>query len=372
MGISENIFWVSYSIIIILSFLGLIIPFLQKDTLLFGSRIPAEMVNHFEIRQLKKNYKQVYITAEIPFLIIVWMFLYNFNGKLFFTFIIFAQVALMLLIYAVYNRRAKEIKNTLLKQGKINPGKEVRMVDTEFREGKYLISAFWFIPSVLILFANIAILLVSYGNIPDRIGQHFNMRGETTLTVQKTLFHVLHIPLNSFIVLAVFVFAYYSIKRSKQEIDSHAPESSKLKNRHFRLIWSDYSVIACTAMITWLFFLSLYMNRLLEIPAGIFEIINIALPLLIFFSALVLAVRTGQSGSKIKVNVPETGTGMNSVDDDRYWKLGAFYFNPNDPAIFVEKRYGVGWTINFGRPAAVAIIIVLVAVMIIIKLLSGK
>jgi uncharacterized membrane protein len=37
------------------------------------------------------------------------------------------------------------------------------------------------------------------------------------------------------------------------------------------------------------------------------------------------------------------------IDDDRYWKLGAFYYNPEDPSIFVEKRFGIGWTLNFAR-----------------------
>lgn len=30
------------------------------------------------------------------------------------------------------------------------------------------------------------------------------------------------------------------------------------------------------------------------------------------------------------------------------WK-GIFYVNPDDPALFVPKRYGIGWTLNFGN-----------------------
>lgn len=37
-------------------------------------------------------------------------------------------------------------------------------------------------------------------------------------------------------------------------------------------------------------------------------------------------------------------------DDDRYWIGGVFYNNPDDPAILVPKRYGMGWTVNFGNP----------------------
>jgi uncharacterized membrane protein len=35
---------------------------------------------------------------------------------------------------------------------------------------------------------------------------------------------------------------------------------------------------------------------------------------------------------------------------DKCWKLGLLYFNRNDPAVLVEKRFGIGWTVNFGNP----------------------
>lgn len=55
------------------------------------------------------------------------------------------------------------------------------------------------------------------------------------------------------------------------------------------------------------------------------------------------------------------------ADDDIYW-LHGFYNNPNDPRINVEKRFGIGFTINLGNPKAKGIVIVtaaLVAAMLI-------
>lgn len=37
-------------------------------------------------------------------------------------------------------------------------------------------------------------------------------------------------------------------------------------------------------------------------------------------------------------------------DDDRYWFGDFFYNNPDDPAVFVPKRYGMESTVNFGNP----------------------
>src|SRR5437588_2693953 len=44
-------------------------------------------------------------------------------------------------------------------------------------------------------------------------------------------------------------------------------------------------------------------------------------------------------------------------DDDRYWYAGFFYNNPDDPALFVPKRFGLGWTMNFGHAQAKLVLI---------------
>jgi uncharacterized membrane protein len=38
--------------------------------------------------------------------------------------------------------------------------------------------------------------------------------------------------------------------------------------------------------------------------------------------------------------------------EDRYWRAGLFYFNPDDPVLFIEKRIGIGYDLNFGNPWA--------------------
>ncbi len=46
-----------------------------------------------------------------------------------------------------------------------------------------------------------------------------------------------------------------------------------------------------------------------------------------------------------------TPPGTISRDDARYWLGGVIYNNPDDPDLFVPKRFGIGMTVNFGRPA---------------------
>ncbi len=57
-------------------------------------------------------------------------------------------------------------------------------------------------------------------------------------------------------------------------------------------------------------------------------------------------------------------------DDDRYWYGGFFYNNPDDPAMFVPKRYGLGWTVNFGNPKGRLIFIGMLLIPLVIALLG--
>ncbi|HYO83302.1 MAG TPA: DUF5808 domain-containing protein [Bryobacteraceae bacterium] len=76
-------------------------------------------------------------------------------------------------------------------------------------------------------------------------------------------------------------------------------------------------------------------------------------PALIAVAAMgmVLAlVYSGQGGTRMSesqslLNHPPVG---DRTPDD-FWKLGMFYYNPDDPSFIVEKRFGIGWTWNFGH-----------------------
>ena len=62
----------------------------------------------------------------------------------------------------------------------------------------------------------------------------------------------------------------------------------------------------------------------------------------------VLLVRWQSQGLAAHAAAGHPGDGT----PDACWKLGLFYYNPDDAAVFVEKRIGFGYTVNFARPAA--------------------
>lgn len=52
--------------------------------------------------------------------------------------------------------------------------------------------------------------------------------------------------------------------------------------------------------------------------------------------------------------------------DPKHWKLLVFYFNRAEPRLFVPKRTGLPFTINFARPSAWVIIAMILAIVIIL------
>jgi uncharacterized membrane protein len=44
------------------------------------------------------------------------------------------------------------------------------------------------------------------------------------------------------------------------------------------------------------------------------------------------------------------------------WRFRHLYFNPNDPALFVPARQGVGWTVNFGQARAIGMMLLVLSI----------
>ena len=80
----------------------------------------------------------------------------------------------------------------------------------------------------------------------------------------------------------------------------------------------------------------------------------------IVVGSIALSVVYGQAGSRVFKRMQ--GDVPLLADDDEHWKLGLFYVNHDDASLFLPERFGIGWTMNFARPATWAIILGGVAV----------
>ena len=73
----------------------------------------------------------------------------------------------------------------------------------------------------------------------------------------------------------------------------------------------------------------------------------------------------------LSILLPLLGRTARRQPDD-HWK-GFFYCNPEDPQLLVPKRYGIGYTLNFGNPwswALLAMILVMLALPVVLSVVS--
>lgn len=84
--------------------------------------------------------------------------------------------------------------------------------------------------------------------------------------------------------------------------------------------------------------------------------------------ALILFLPHPRSWTKARIRADSEPTPVMFRDDDQYW-YGFFYNNPDDPAMFVPKRFGLGWTLNFGHPRAKLFLITILVLMLVLGVL---
>ena len=76
----------------------------------------------------------------------------------------------------------------------------------------------------------------------------------------------------------------------------------------------------------------------------------------VIFGNLIRIVKGyGQGGALLEEGAIETPL-TNGLADNARWVWGLFYVDRDDPSIMVEKRFGIGYTLNYGNRTAILIV----------------
>ncbi|WP_249872769.1 DUF1648 domain-containing protein [Oceanobacillus saliphilus] len=345
------------------------IPYWTRRTESFGISIPEEIYNTKELKALRNRYAVftgiLSLMTSFIFLISSLVLSHEFVMSILFTVSIVLYIIISFLIYLKFHREMKRMKE---KENWSKEKSQQVFIDIRFRNHRLTHSNLWFIISFLIAIITFVITIQSYQQIPERIPMQYNFAGEVTNWADKSHRTVLINPILQMYIIMLFLFINTMIGKAKQQIDPENPEESMRGNILFRRRWSAYIIISGLA-------LSLMFSLIqLSIIYPIHQQFLTAVPLVITFGlimgAVILSITTGQGGSRIKSTSSKSGKIINR-DDDKYWKLGQFYYNKQDPALFLEKRFGVGWTINLARPLAWIILLGIIGLALLIPFLLG-
>ena len=120
---------------------------------------------------------------------------------------------------------------------------------------------------------------------------------------------------------------------------------AKKKNMANMLVWYAWGMFAMMACLL-LTFVLVDSDLLLMIAIGLFMV-------LVMFAAALFVARD----KKIEARYGKEMTLLS--DDDDLWIAGSIYYNPKDSRLTVEKRVGVGATINVAHPAGKVLLAVI-------------
>lgn len=360
-------------IIVVIFIIQILTPKLTRKEIYFGVRIPEEQLENEKLKKIYREYIGNNIIVLILYTIVYSLLLLNLN-QLFVPLQsvgIFLYLVITFYIYYIANKKVKDIKE---KSGWYKDKRSAVVVDTNFSKekgNKMLASPWWFLIPVVIIIGNIITAFNVYDRIPDIFAIHWNTLGQADSWVKKSYKSILLIPAMQCFITIVMFFTFKIIGWSKQQISASNPEISKEQNRIFRYRWSIY--IIAMAVIMNLFFTFINLNTLQVIKSNnkTMMVYSLSFAVIGCIGSLIMSIKTGQGGSRVRI---QNGEGkLNNLidrDDDRYWKLGnSIYINKDDPSLFVEKRFGIGWTMNFGRIESITILVVFLIIILLMKLL---
>ena len=219
----------------------------------------------------------------------------------------------------------------------------------------------WELLHLIVVAILAAFVMTNYDRLPEQIPMHANLGGSATSFATKTPVTALFPILEAAFMGIVFTFCHWGILRSKKPVDPAAPATSAYAYGRFAQVQSIIMLgggLALNAsmgtafVLSWLGIVSLASASILVVGIGLVFVV----------AEVVVSLRMGQSGGRTAAEL-RTSDGV-ARDDDRFYKLGIFYVNHDDPSVWVPKRFGVGWTLNYGQPMAWLATTLLLAVIV--------
>lgn len=195
---------------------------------------------------------------------------------------------------------------------------------------------------LVILAATSMLLWQNWDQIPERFPIHWDIHGKpngwSTRSIRGVFFPIwFGLAMSS--TSSLMVWMIQTARRS-----AASPEEMLRERRHRRMnqgiaVGVSYFisiVFAYTALLPiW--------NR--DQPPNLILVLVVT-PIAVIVPIVAMSWRMAEENRQFP---SAASTLLGDQTEDACWKLGQFYYNPADPAIMVEKRAGIGYTMNFAR-----------------------
>lgn len=351
-----------------------ITPIITRKSLLFGVRIPESAAQLPAVKAVKRRF----ITGVSlcgAFLVAVLTAQYLLAPELSLLACLYFPIFMLMAQFLIFIPCWRQALSMKREQGWQAANPATAETQTAYARGRLV--SFPITPYLIaigLLLIATAWSLSVYPGLPERIPTHWNIQMQPDAWADKSLWVVLSMPLVSIATILLLAVSNGAIYRTKLQISPENPRLSYAQHRMYRKMM-NHALGFLTVC------LSIFFSILQLMSVGVLLLSStgmmVATGLLIAASIvpfLYITLKAGQGGCKLDPPAafyPDAAPGTLPLtpvpfdrSDDRYWKFGLFYYNPEDPAILVEDRFGTNGGMNYARPAA----LVFVAVMLLILL----
>jgi uncharacterized membrane protein len=199
--------------------------------------------------------------------------------------------------------------------------------------------------------------------LPDRLPVHWGLTLQPDRWIEGTPRHIDNALLGAALVCVLMLVLAYAILGSRR-VNTSGP-AGKREDRHrainvWILLGAAY-LIALTACVPLLAALA----GGGDIAAGPAMAALAIVPLVALVAVLVRFAKQ----SRERAGENESSAVRGDATPDERWYGGILYFNREDPAIVVEKRFGFGYTLNMGHPVSWAITALAIALPFVVSAL---
>jgi uncharacterized membrane protein len=350
------------AIIILITILEMSLPNLWRPDNLFSVTIAPDSRQHPEVRALITGWRLgngvIGLIAAgacaATFLLPQVYSLFALPGFL------LAYVIVVMALYIMFHRRA--LAFALPANGSTTRASSLRP-----RPYGTLIPYWWEVLPLAVIALTVFLLAMSYPNAPAIIPIHFDANGHANGFATKSIwsfFGLVWVQSGLWIMLTLLG---VSLSVSRVAASTGAAGES-YRQMWARLVFAIKTGILIFLSITAILITGSYQS---DATAGPITVLAITFDAAIILLTLALFLRYGQSGWRQSRRTGAQMTARGDATPDSAWKGGIIYFNPDDPAIFVERRDGFGFTVNFGRPEGwLALLGILAPVIIVVVILA--
>lgn len=208
--------------------------------------------------------------------------------------------------------------------------------------------------AVLLTLGSFAVLAYFYPRLPELLPVHWNMAGEADRWEPKSLSSVFFLPALGVYLQVVFFVLKRDLVQAKMTLPATNTEEY-LRGKERFLTANMRLIDLVRALIAALFLAIAWLTVVTALPE--FKHFEAVVQGAVFASAGVMLAGTAYYLRRMVVinNGLDELTGEEYVQrpaEEEHWRHGGLtYYNPEDPALVVEKLTGLGYTLNFAHRA---------------------